>query len=411
MFQKPKKFNTLIFLGFFLWTPPLLLAQQVFRGQIVDQEDLSPVPFATLYLANTTLGTVSDEDGQFALEIPAGSYEVIIRFMGYETLTFGLNTSTLREQGYQIRLRSEDMQLDFIEVEEQRDPQWYKNLNTFRDNFLGFSANANNTKILNEKVLLMDSDSSPGELIMTTRAPILLKNTNLGYTVDYLLGQFSYSQMEGKVLYAGNQLFQSDSSMSKQKARRVEKARAQAYFGSIQHLIQSLYFGQAESQGYEFRVIQRIPNPERPDEKLLEEAKELYSRSKNQAERDSLELNYLSKASLPVYVRQLNTTQIPAGQLVREDEEGRKFLQIADLIEVTYTQELEEFNYVGKANIRERGFQKSILDQIDPVVEIFPNGNYSDTFGILLEGYMVWEKVGDLVPLDYLPEGFTWNKD
>jgi hypothetical protein len=37
-------------------------------------------------------------------------------------------------------------------------------------------------------------------------------------------------------------------------------------------------------------------------------------------------------------------------------------------------------------------------------VEIFENGSLSDPFGIIVEGYMGWERVGDLLPIDYVPD-------
>jgi hypothetical protein len=37
-------------------------------------------------------------------------------------------------------------------------------------------------------------------------------------------------------------------------------------------------------------------------------------------------------------------------------------------------------------------------------LEIYANGSYADPFGILVEGYIAWERVGDLLPMDYSPK-------
>lgn len=45
--------------------------------------------------------------------------------------------------------------------------------------------------------------------------------------------------------------------------------------------------------------------------------------------------------------------------------------------------------------------QISIVRLLDPSVTIDANGNYSDTGGLLFEGYMGWEQVADTLPLEY----------
>lgn len=410
MRKKPLEFMKVIFLGFFVFLFDIpSYSQHLFKGRIVSESDGSPIPFASVFLANTTFGIVSDEKGLFELEIPDGSYEVVVRFVGFETIQFTLNTAAMQAKGYQIRMKVEEQELTTLEVEDKRDPSWYKNLTIFKRNFIGSSNNSLKTKILNEKSLLMDSYSSPGELIVSARDIIQIENVNLGYRIEYFLGQFNFSSKEGKVLYSGNQLFISDSTMGRTKARRIEKNRAEAYYGSIQHFIQSLYFGLATEEGFLIKEITRVPNPKRPSDQLIALAKTLYMTSEDKSERDSLEFYYLEKERLPRIVRVLNDTLLEPERFVRMDVSGKKYFVIPDLIEVTYTKENEEFNYVGRANLSKIGLQKSIIDQVNLNLEIYPNGNYSDTFGIILEGYMAWEKVGDLVPLDYLPKGVPWK--
>jgi hypothetical protein len=34
-------------------------------------------------------------------------------------------------------------------------------------------------------------------------------------------------------------------------------------------------------------------------------------------------------------------------------------------------------------------------------VQLFENGSYFHPFDLFFEGYMAWEKIGDLLPFDY----------
>jgi hypothetical protein len=114
-------------------------SQQILKGRILEPVSESPIPYATVYLANTTLGTTADENGAFSMEIPSGSFEVIVRMLGYESATFSIQSNRLPKPGYVIFLKPSDTELNEIEVEDERDPSWYKNLQTFKLYFLGNS--------------------------------------------------------------------------------------------------------------------------------------------------------------------------------------------------------------------------------------------------------------------------------
>lgn len=47
-------------------------AQSQFTGKVVSQDDGEPVIGATVRVAGTSVGTVTDADGNFTLSVPAG---------------------------------------------------------------------------------------------------------------------------------------------------------------------------------------------------------------------------------------------------------------------------------------------------------------------------------------------------
>ncbi|MFT4736087.1 MAG: outer membrane receptor for ferrienterochelin and colicins [Cyclobacteriaceae bacterium] len=63
-----------------------LSAQETFAisGEVVS--DSGPVSFATVYIANSQLGAITDSDGQFTLDnIPKGTHQVVCKVVGYKT--------------------------------------------------------------------------------------------------------------------------------------------------------------------------------------------------------------------------------------------------------------------------------------------------------------------------------------
>lgn len=71
-----------------------------FRGQVVDKETGETLPYATIYVKNTLLGTTSNVDGYFSiLNMPSDTSTVIIQYIGYKSTEIKLYPEMLSEKG------------------------------------------------------------------------------------------------------------------------------------------------------------------------------------------------------------------------------------------------------------------------------------------------------------------------
>ncbi|GAB1308512.1 DUF5686 family protein [Urechidicola sp. KH5] len=77
----------------------LLFSQTRVGGVVVDSKD-EPIPFATVVFLNSTVGTVSDENGRFYLEHDGNYTTIEVSFLGYETK--------------QLKIKSRDLDLRII---------------------------------------------------------------------------------------------------------------------------------------------------------------------------------------------------------------------------------------------------------------------------------------------------------
>lgn len=367
--SKPNSILFKIVLGLFLFFSSLpAFAQAVFKGTIADMETGEGIPYATVFLANTTLGTSTDEEGKFSINLPEGNYEVIIRILGYQGMTFNLPASNVKPQGYRFLLEQIDEELEGLNVNDTRDPAWYRNLEDFKRYFLGTSKNGKATKIENEMSMILDDISEPGTLIASSRDILKINNPNLGYRLDYLLNDFRNNYKQGFVTYSGYPLFIPDSTLSNSKQRKVEKNRLEAYYGSLQHFIRSIYIGKSVAEGYEIRRLYRKDDPVHRGKFI-----------------DSV------------------ATETITSLAIRENRDTREFLEFEGYLLISYMNEKESPQYVLNIGRGTRKFQNSILRMTTDSVEIFENGSLSDPFGLVVEGYMGWERVGDLLPIDYSP--------
>ncbi|MDW3194946.1 MAG: DUF5686 and carboxypeptidase regulatory-like domain-containing protein [Cytophagales bacterium] len=64
--------------------------QSIIRGKVTDENGVG-LPFATLLLQNTSIGTTTNLQGEFEFSIPVGSHQMIVQFVGYERQIIPIN--------------------------------------------------------------------------------------------------------------------------------------------------------------------------------------------------------------------------------------------------------------------------------------------------------------------------------
>src|SRR5699024_5627039 len=103
-FLKPSRRNGLAifymkaFLAVFiaLLTTIVGVAQTKIGGKVVDEEG-NPIPYVNVIFSDSHEGTITDEHGKFYLESEQHYNAVEFSFLGYETETITLRSSTTRD--------------------------------------------------------------------------------------------------------------------------------------------------------------------------------------------------------------------------------------------------------------------------------------------------------------------------
>ncbi|WP_373492767.1 carboxypeptidase-like regulatory domain-containing protein [Aquiflexum sp.] len=110
-----KNFITFFFLIFILAFPQYAFSQFEIKGNILDSETNIPLEFATVFINNTTFGDITDREGNFTIQIPAGYHELIISFVGYQTFRYSFNTRTLAKN-YTFKIFPEIFDLEETQI-------------------------------------------------------------------------------------------------------------------------------------------------------------------------------------------------------------------------------------------------------------------------------------------------------
>src|SRR5665213_1119397 len=100
---------TPIFILFFFTILKAFSQQVTISGKITDENNKA-IPFASVYIKNTTKGTSANSEGEYILQLSAGTYEVQYKAVGYKQESHKIELSgnqqidiTLKTETYQLR--------------------------------------------------------------------------------------------------------------------------------------------------------------------------------------------------------------------------------------------------------------------------------------------------------------------
>ena len=60
------------------------IAQFTVSGRVIDSASREPLSAASVYCHNTTIGTATNKQGEFKLELKSGGYELVVTYTGYQ---------------------------------------------------------------------------------------------------------------------------------------------------------------------------------------------------------------------------------------------------------------------------------------------------------------------------------------
>jgi hypothetical protein len=402
-----KKSNFLVFILFFLGIGNVN-GQFILKGKVVDAESFQPLEFATAFINNSTFGDITDGNGDFQIDIPSGNYELVISYLGYQTFSFPFNTANLRES-YEFRILPEPLELEETQVSEKRDKTWYNNLKIFQEYFLGTSINGIRCRILNPEILILDNETDKNVLKARSKGILEIENPNLGYTVKYVLEGFELNLQNKVSRFAGYPYF-IEEKLQKRRLEKVEKERERAYHGSIIHFIRSLFHDSMEENGFVVNRSELLPNPDRPSDKEIQEAIAKLSENTSFLEKQNLN-NIIQKQSLPKDMESFSDELLSRNELIEKARNGFVFITYDQPFFVNYILEKEEPAYheslvkqsyqILAVQTASLNYQFSKIQMTGKALRIFEDGSYFHPYDLYIEGYMAWERIGDMMPFNY----------
>jgi hypothetical protein len=240
------------------------LAQKVtVSGIVTDGPTKKPLPFVSVYFNNTTLGSTTDSLGRFKIErVPIGQTELTASFIGYKTLKINLPLKEGKNNVVEFRMIPAENLLGEIVVHSKKERN--EELEAFIKVFIGTTANANQTRIVNPEVLyfkgdpdvIKDESNSKSSFEAFANEPLIVANDALGYKLTISLTRFEVTAAGYEILISTR--FDTLTTSSSNKRLSWKRNRINTYKGSLRHLFASVIAGNSEGEG--FRIDGKDPN-------------------------------------------------------------------------------------------------------------------------------------------------------
>ncbi|MBS1524098.1 MAG: carboxypeptidase-like regulatory domain-containing protein [Bacteroidetes bacterium] len=390
-------FRRIILLLVFL--PFLSRAQTVISGKVTTSGSLTPIGKVSVFLSNSSYGTETSEDGTFHLVgVKPGQYELVASSVGYQEYTESILVSS-SPVTVNIKMLPKMNMLRGVVISSNAD--WKKNYELFRKDFIGESDNGKKCDVVNPRTMNLVYHGKSRTLEAWSTDFLVVDNRALGYRVKFLVDTFSSSGLSGIVEWQGKVVFEEMKGSEEQKKEWREK-REQIYYGSQRQFFRSLYNNTLTQDGFIMYHLSREPNADRPPEAVIL-AKMKYFRE-IRFNRDSF--NYwVGKENLSKYYHEhLDKTPLQPYQVFAQTSKPGLFvLSFRDCLYVIYTKRREETDFKDVYRTLDmENFETSILTLMKPYAIFDMNGVVVQNVP-LAEGSWSKDKLGELLPLDYVP--------
>lgn len=376
--------------------PPATVAPPAFtcsdygtiQGVVVDRDTGEPLQAVNVFLANSQIGAATDRNGRFILHrVPFGVYDLVVSMIGYDIVTRRVDVHDAIGPELRFDLVPRPLQAPEITVTARDMKAWRQQLARFTELLFSTTPNADSCRILNPEML--DFAGERRTFTATAQEPLLIENRALGYRLYYVLDRFEYSG--DYLVYAGYPRFEALVPASAAEAARWQENRRRAYHGSLRHFLATLVEQYRQTGGH------TGPRPADTRDDVLSKSG-YYVLQVREAAKEG------KRAGRGLLVNTNN--------LLAPDAHGHTWtlrFDAADELQVAYTAEKEDIEYLFLRREPDRtpSDQLSWLRLTDGAMQFQQNGQPVDYTQYQVHGYWAWERLADLLPLDYHPAPTT----
>jgi hypothetical protein len=247
-----KKLFTLI-----LFIVPLFIQAQnwLVRGKVTDK-DSKPIAFASVFINNTTIGTQSDENGNFKISIPPKfkHIDLVASFVGFIPQKINIDREDSDDKAFKFVL--ENVSLGEVNVKAKMDKDWKRHWNTFYEGLMGETDYVKDCRLLNPEVVQLAYDEATKTVTATASQPLIIENDAFGLKITYQLVKLD---SDGKKTFVvGNSFFEYKYDVNEKIKARQQKNFKRAYQDSFRSFLVAVSQNKLKESGFEVYKMNRM---------------------------------------------------------------------------------------------------------------------------------------------------------
>lgn len=372
-----------------------LLSQEPIKpricGNIIDAETREPIPYANIFISNSSIGGASDKNGYFELRnLPYGRYEIIASVIGYEILKAKIGLYNDAKRNLRFEMYKQPIQFPEVIVSAKESRKRRRQLQSFRRNLLGTSQNGKKSYIKNEDVIRFTENKS-GVMCAFAEEPLEIINNGLGYKLYYVLEDFELTK--DYVKYTGYPHFTEIIATTFHDSVDWPENRKNTYTGSLRHFLTTI------CENYE------ITNGDITERDYVKDMGNATNRGTLLTYRDTTHIEdegfFVMKTKYLRGVSQSTKRQLVNNNwfLSEADNANEMYLKFDGFLEVKYDNEFFPFenSYYSTRRV-------SWINLVCDSTILDKQGRYFDIYAIKTTGLWSKERVADMLPFDYTIE-------
>jgi len=385
----------LVFLGFEGYS------QNFLKGIILEEKSNIPLPGVSIFINNTTIGTISDKNGEFLISFPTRNSIIVFKSLGYETQSKNIsNFSSMNP--IKIQLKKNFIGLQEVRVFPILDNGWKKYGELFRNLLIGTNPFAGDCKIKNEKSIHFRMNTQKHILMADADQDIIINNEALGYEIHYDLEKFAYNFRDTTIAFGGFARFKDLCKSFPNKRKEWLNNRKLVYCGSEMHFFRTVYLNQGMNEDFEIYRFHKSLN-------LLKQKAINYYKAGKDSRLLALSEDHVLDSTFHYkeYLRQPDSVILKIltspDSLLQRLENSQVLFYSPDSLQIRY-------NYKGELPKPFKKYIKSYNNLPftnftfihNKPIEIFQNGSLESIYDLQLRGF--WFYCGSfstLLPFDY----------
>ncbi len=334
-------------------------------GKVVNGETGLPLPGVSVYFNNTSIGTSSNDKGEFFFRnVDLVNTELIVSSIGFEILVLKISAAQTNGKTFLCQLTPKEEQMkDVLILSDARRKRF---LEIFKENFLGQTREADRSSMQNLKSIYFTRGTNATGFNAYSDTPIIITNSQLGYKVSFQLVEFSYDETNGTTYFYGYTRYEELG-----EKQRWIKNRRDAYFGSTLHFFRSLINDKLNEEGYDLYLVKPMAKSEKTP------------------------------------AADIAVTITPAQVIsVSEKDTGYLKITVPGKLMVQYRRNPPSKNYLARKVMvmgsMRLGF-RAYVNLTEAFFFIDRNGIVENPLSVFFGGYWVYERAANLLPFNYQP--------